>query len=184
MEKPLNEDHALEQFKVLYQQYAHVLMLYASRYVSDQTAEDLVHDIFHKIWYKKTFLYLNGGMKTYLFRSVRHACLDSLKHEDVKNNYTETVVLRLKIEELYYNDDPKHLYVEDDRLVAVHKAIDKLPERCRHIFTMSYLEERKTGEIALLLNLSKRTVEVQLYKALKILRNALLLFTLFLNFIN
>ncbi len=182
MVKPQKEDHALVQFKELYVQYASALMFYAGRYVDDQTAEDIVHDLFQKIWYKKAFLFLNGGMKTYLFRSVRHACLDCLKHQEVKNNYVQTVVSRLKIEELYYNDDPKHLYIEDDRLAAIYKEINNLPEKCRNIFMMSYLEERKTGEIALQLNLSKRTVEVQLYKALKQIRKALLFFTVFLIF--
>ena len=78
-----------------------------------------------------------------------------------------------KIEEIYYNDDPQFLFSKDERLEHVYKEIDKLPEKCREIFIMSYLEERKTAEIALLLNLSTRTVEAQLYKALKTLRNAL-----------
>lgn len=150
------------------------MIFYAHRYVDDQTAEDLVHDIFQKLWIKKSFLFLNGGTKTYLFRSVRYACLDVLKHQEVETSYIQSVISRLKIEELYYNDDPRHLNMEDDRLSAVYHEIDNLPDKCRLIFTMSYLEERKSGEIALLLNLSKRTVEVQLYKALKLIRKAVL----------
>ena len=63
----------------------------------------------------------------------------------------------------------------------VDKEMDKLPDKCREIFTMSYLEERKTSEIAVLLNISTRTVEVQLYKALKILRGILLSCLIFLS---
>ena len=65
--------------------------------------------------------------------------------------------------------------------LSIYKEIDKLPDKCREIFTMSYLEERKTSEIAVLLNISTRTVEVQLYKALKILRGILLSCLIFLS---
>lgn len=78
------------------------------------------------------------------------------------------------------NDDPQSLFAEDERLELIYKEMDKLPEKCREIFTMSYLEERKTAEIAVLLNISSRTVEAQLYKALKILRGILVGFWIFL----
>ena len=107
--------------------------------------------------------------------------LDYLKHQEVKGDYINAVTTKLKIEEIYYNDDPQSLFAEDERLELIYKEIDKLPDKCREIFTMSYLEERKTSEIAVLLNISTRTVEVQLYKALKILRGILLSCLIFLS---
>lgn len=158
-----------------------MLIFYAGKYVDAITAEDLVQDVFLKIWQKRTFLFLKEGIKTYLYRSVQHACLDYLKHQDVKGDYISTVVTKLKIEEIYYNDDPQSLFAEDDRLGRIYQEMNKLPEKCREIFTMSYLEERKTADIALLLNISTRTVEAQLYKALKILRSVLLSSLFFLS---
>lgn len=154
-----------------------MLIFYAGKYVNAVTAEDLVQDVFLKVWQKRTFLFLKEGIKTYLYRSVQHACLDYLKHQD----YINAVTTKLKIEEIYYNDDPQSLFAEDERLELIYKEIDKLPDKCREIFTMSYLEERKTSEIAVLLNISTRTVEVQLYKALKILRGILLSCLIFLS---
>ena len=107
--------------------------------------------------------------------------LDYLKHQEVKGDYINAVTTKLKIEEIYYNDDPQSLFAEDERLELIYKEMDKLPDKCREIFTMSYLEERKTSEIAVLLNISTRTVEVQLYKALKILRGILLSCLIFLS---
>ena len=125
-------------------------------------------------------MYFNGGLTTYLYRSVQHACLDCLKREDIKESYIESVIKQLKIEEIYFNDDPKSLFNKDERLQMIYHEVEKLPERCRDIFTMSYMEERKTPEIAKLLNISQRTVEAQLYKALKTLRDVLSGVTLFL----
>lgn len=157
-----------------------MLIFYAGKYVDAITAEDLVQDVFLKIWQKRTFLSLKGVIKTYLYRSVQHVCLDYLKHQEVKGDYISAVTTKLKIEEIYYNDDPQSLFAEDERLELIYKEMDKLPEKCREIFTMSYLEERKTAEIAVLLNISSRTVEAQLYKALKILRGILVGFWIFL----
>lgn len=153
-----------------------MLIFYAGKYVDRITAEDLVQDVFLKIWQKRTFLFLRDGIKTYLYRSVQHACLDYLKHQEVEGDYVNVITTKLKIEEIYYNDDPQSLFSEDDRLLNIYRQMEKLPDKCREIFIMSYLEEKKTHEIATLLNISSRTVEAQLYKALKMLRNSLLLF--------
>lgn len=169
----MEEDRELVQFRELYKNNASMLIFYARRYVDATTAEDLVQDIFLKIWQKRIFLFLREGVKTYLYHSIQHACLDYLKHQEVKNDYVNTVTTRLKIEEIYYNDDPNSLFTADERLALIYKEVEKLPDKCREVFTLSYLEEQKTAEIALLLNLSPRTVEAQLYKALKTLRGIL-----------
>ena len=116
-----------------------MLIFYAGKYVNAIAAEDLVQDVFFKIWQKRTFLFLKEGIRTYLYRSVQHACLDYLKHQEVKGDYINTVTTQLKIEEIYYNDDPQSLFAEDERLELIYKEMDKLPEKCREVFTMSYL---------------------------------------------
>ena len=170
MNKPLEKDNSFGRFRDLYQTYAPTLIYYAGKYVDAATAEDMVQDTFLKIWQKRSFLFWEeNGLKNYLYRSVQHACLDWLKHRS--------------IEEIYYNDDPRLLFDEDERLIRIYSQVEKLPAKCREIFVMSYLEERKTAEIARLLGISPRTVEAQLYKALKILRSLLLFFIILLQFI-
>lgn len=170
----LEEDRDFSAFKTLYKELAPLLIFYAGKYVDQTTAEDLVQDVFLCIWQKQTPLLLKEGLKTYLYRSVRHACLDVLKHEEVKDNFVKQVTNRLKIEEIHYYEEAQWLYEEDERLIRIYEEMEKLPPKCREIFIMSYLEERKSDDIAILLNISKRTVEVQLYKALKLLRTSLL----------
>lgn len=75
-----------------------MLIFYAGKYVNAVTAEDLVQDVFLKVWQKRTFLFLKEGIKTYLYRSVQHACLDYLKHQEVKGDYINAVTTKLKIE--------------------------------------------------------------------------------------
>lgn len=149
---------------------APILIFYAGKYVDKLTAEDLVQDVFLRVWQKQTPLFLKEGLKTYLYRSVQHACLDYLKHQQIEGDYMQATINRLKIEEINYYNDPQSLFEEDERLIRIYEEMEKLPQKCREIFVMSYLEERKTGDIAILLNVSKRTVEAQLYKALKKLR--------------
>ena len=175
MKKSLKDDQPLEQFRTLYNKNAPLLISYACRFVDQPIAEDIVQDVFLKIWQKRSFIFQKEGIHTYLYNSVRHGCLDYLKHKGVISNYIERIINKLKIEELYYNDDPQFLFTEDERLKSIYKEINNLPDRCREIFSMAYLEERKTTEIANLLNVSKRTVESHLYKALKTLREILLI---------
>ena len=74
------KNHELDKFKLLYLENAPRLIFYASRYVDSDTAVALVHDLFIKIWQKKEFSSVDEGLKTYIFRSVPHACFDYLTH--------------------------------------------------------------------------------------------------------
>lgn len=180
MREPQENVQLLDQFKTLYKDNSSLLISFATRYVDRIIAEDLVQDVFLKIWQKREFVFLKEGIKTYLYRSVQHACLDYLRHQEVKGDYANYIETQLKIEELNQNDDPSHILYEDERMRLVYNEIKHLPEKCREVFTMAYLEEKKTNEIADRLSISKRTVEAQLYKALKIIRNALLFLVLFI----
>ena len=85
------KNHELDKFKLLYLENAPRLIFYASKYVDSDTAEDLVHDIFIKIWQKKEIYSVEEGLKTYLFRSVQNACLDYLKHKSIEKTYADEV---------------------------------------------------------------------------------------------
>jgi RNA polymerase sigma-70 factor (ECF subfamily) len=173
MSEPLKEDALKDSFEKLYIRQTPALVAFAARFIGSDAAEDVVQEIFYKLWKSRMTVLMNENTGSYLFNAVRHACLDELKHQAVHNEYAEKVRLKLKIEELYYNDDPMFLMDDDERLEAVYKAIEKLPKRCREIVTMKYIELRDAENIASLLNISKRTVEAQLYKGLKIIKEKL-----------
>ena len=67
MDRPKEDDRELIQFKELYKSNAPMLIFYAGKYVNAITAEDLVQDVFLKVWQKRTFLFLKEGIKTSSF---------------------------------------------------------------------------------------------------------------------
>ena len=122
------KNHELDKFKLLYLENAPRLIFYASKYVDSDTAEDLVHDIFIKIWQKKEIYSVEEGLKTYLFRSVQNACLDYLKHKSIEMTYADEVARRLKIEEIDYYNQSDAAELEKERLDSVYREIAKLPD--------------------------------------------------------
>lgn len=181
MSKQVEYKDDLIKFEKLYKELAPALVLYARKYVDTVTAEDIVQDTFLKIWNKHTFLLQSNNLKAYLYRSVQHGCLDYLRHQQIEEDYLSAAVTRLKIEEIHHfeSDD---IYADKQQLEKIYKELEKLPPKCKEIFLMYYIEERKAEEIAQLQQISKRTVETQLYRALKKLRNALLIFFTILAF--
>lgn len=149
------------------------MIFYARKFVDRHTAEDIVHDIFVKIWNYDSFMIIDQSMGNYLFRSVQNACWDYLKRQTVRDDYISKTIAWLKEEELTYKNNPVDQIIDKEQIETVYKAIDQLPEKCREIFLLSYMEEKKNAEIADMLNISVRTVETQIYKALKSLRNTL-----------
>ena len=169
-----NDEKIVEIMQALYKKNAPALVYYAAKIANVGIAEDLVQDVFLQLWQRRSFILWSENISAYLFQAVRHACLDYIRHQEVKINYENDLRMKLKIDELYYTDPQDIFLNEDNRLQSIYKQIEQLPEKCCKIFKMAYLEERKTIEIASLLSISKRTVEAQLYKALKTIRESLL----------
>ena len=160
-------------FEGLYEKYAPGLIFYARNFVDHQTAEDMVHNVFLKIWRSETLMIVDESIGAYLSSAVRNACLDMLKHKTICNDYLSNAVRELKMEELASDDNIVENLINRERIDAIYQEIEKLPEKCREIFVMAYIDEKKNVEIAEQLHISIRTVEAQIYKALKIIRAAL-----------
>lgn len=174
----------IEQFEKLYLQQAPKLIFYARKFVDDVVAEDIVHDIFLKLWQKKPEIDFSNEDNPYLFRMVRNACYDFLKHKAVEKSFLDKAFTELKIEELEWSDSHETFFEQEEKINAIYTIIDGLPPRCKEIFVKAYLEEQTHADIASQLNISVRTVDAQVYKALKIIRDHLipvivLLFSLF-----
>lgn len=154
----------------MFNQYYGIMVLYAARFMDTRAdAEEIVQDVFVKFWEKCSSLSPDSSIKSYLYRSVHNSCLNAIKHEKVKDGYKQHVIQFL---ESSYQDDVEF---NDPDVIRnrIHGEIDKLPPRCSEIFKLSRFEGLKYQEIADHLGISVKTVEVQMGKALKVLRESL-----------
>lgn len=154
-------------FESLFRTHYAPLATFALRYVSDrELAEEIVQEMFTNLWSGARDIQIKTSVKSYLFGSVRNACLNYLKHQKVKEAYAQSQWNRMEFDATDY--------IELDELeTQIAGALEKLPGRCREIFELSRLEGMRYKEIANHLKLSLKTVENQMGKALAILRDEL-----------
>ena len=154
-------------FELLFRFYYSGLVIYASQFTADRDeAEEIVQDFFVRFWQKHQQILLSDSLKNYLFASVRNGSLNYLKHKKIEDNYLKEIY-DLSNEHLAYDTN---LYVASELQDKIKNSIELLPDKCREIFMMSRIRGMKNKEIAIELNLSKRTVESQISNALKVLR--------------
>ena len=154
-------------FELLFHAYYPGLVVYASQFTFDRDeAEEIVQDFFVRFWQKHQSIQPHESLKNYFFSSIKNRSLNYLKHRKVQEYYIQQLSV-ISEGHLVYNQD---LYNATELQEKIKNSIALLPERCREIFTMSRIQGLKNEEIALELNLSKRTVETQISNALKVLR--------------
>ena len=154
-------------FEKVYKTHFKALHSYAFTILREQfLAEEMVQAVFLKIWEKREGLSIQTSLKAYLYRSVYNESLNFLKHQKVKLKYNSYLTHQMKYETDNASNRVQHRELEN----RLHKALNQLPQQCRTIFQLSRFEELKYQEIADRLNISIKTVENQMGKALKILR--------------
>lgn len=164
-------------FEELFRAYFTALHTYACFYTgSSQIAEDMVHDVFFKIWDKRKTLEIHTSIKSYLFRAVHNQCVQYLKHMKVASDYAKKHEARLEealqINKLYFETGLTRLY-EKEIKDLVEKAIPKLPQKTREIFLLSRNKQLKHSEIALMFNLTDKAIEYHICRAITLLRKEL-----------
>ena len=153
-------------FESVYKHFLKPLHVYAIAILKDEDrAEGMVQNVFLKIWDKKERLSFSGSLQAYLYGAVYHECLNYLRHEKVKIKHQQHVVYTMG-----NNAEESGKMELLDLREKLADALNELPEKCRTIFQLSRFEELKYQEIADRLQISIKTVEAQMGKALKILR--------------
>lgn len=154
-------------FELLFHFYYPGLVMYASQFTANsEDAEEIVQDFFVRFWEKHKQLVPCNSLKNYFFSSVKNGSLDFLKHQKIEKEYVNEMI-ELSKHHLAYDTD---LFVSSELQETLKRGIDLLPDKCREIFMMSRIQGLKNEVIAAELNISKRTVETQISKALKVLR--------------
>ena len=161
------EESLHHNFRVFFDQHYQRLCSYAFSFLKDEeSCEDLVQDLFIKIWMNRQDLIGTDQLKFYVFSAVRNNCLTRLQ----KNKKYRVVEINDEEEgeEIIINLDPGEATAEPVALIA--KALDLLPSKCREVFLLSRISNLSYLQIADTLGISIKTVENQMGKALKILR--------------
>lgn len=146
------------------------LCSYAYSFLQDKDeAEEVVQSTFISAWEKREGIDIQVSLKSYLYRMVRNSCLNVIKHEKVKRQHAAHEIA---------GGEPVHESVAQTVLSSelegrIVEAMKALPEQCRLVFQLSRFEELRYAEIAEQLNISVKTVENQMGKALKIMREQL-----------
>ena len=161
----LNKDRE-EEFEIVFKKHFKNLHAYACTIVRDEVmAEEMVQNVFCRLWEKTDQIQIRESVSGYLYRSVYHESLNYIKHLKVRDAYQSYAITQME------NPDNTSQQLElrelEDRLDI---ALKELPEKCRTIFQMSRFEELKYQEIADRLELPVKTVENQMGKALRLLR--------------
>lgn len=144
--------------------------------MGEEDAEDVVQDVFIELWKRQDDVRVGDEIRAFLYRSVYTRALNVLKHRRVVGEYAELMAEIHQKRMEYYQPDNNEVInrIEDAELHrSLVQAIDEPPDKCRAIFRLSYLHDMKNKEIADAMELSIRTVEAHMYKALKFLRERL-----------
>lgn len=155
---------------MFFRAYYQPLCNYAYTFVQDRDeAEEIVQSAFLSVWEKREAIEIRTSLKSYLYTMVRNACLNVIKHEKIKQKHTNE---ELAVAERSHEGVAQRV-LSSELEERIQLSMEKLPEQCRLIFKLSRFEELKYAEIAEQLNLSVKTVENQIGKALKIMRDEL-----------
>jgi RNA polymerase sigma-70 factor, ECF subfamily len=160
----------IKVFEQLFRELYAPLCSYANKIVNDKDkAEEIVQDIFYGIWKNKEKLEIKISIKSYLYKAVQNNCLQLIQHQHVEDKYRQHVIANL----VEYQIDPVREMEVNEMNSAIEKTLESLPERCRQIFNMSRFDGLKYKEIAQKLDISTKTVEANMGKALNAFRQNL-----------
>jgi len=158
-----------EAYGILFHKYYSFLCFLSKRYTKDMsTAKEVVQEIFIYIWEHRNKININLSLKSYLSQAVKFNSIRRI------NNYRKNII------SIEYIPDCKHDSEFNDQLEyaelqnSILQAIESLPSQCQKVFEMSRFEKLSYREISASLNISVKTVEAHISKALKIINDYLL----------
>ena len=152
---------------VLFDTYYEKLYLFAEKYIYDSDkAHDIVQDVFLKIWENAERLELTSSIQHYLFASVRNGCLNYLKSLQIEDRNNR------KYAEAYIESQNVDMVDDEELLARVRQVLDELPEKCREVCLLRFVEGYKYAEIAARLDMNENAVKAQLHRGMERLKQA------------
>ena len=166
-------------FKALYRIYYNALCSHAIRFVyTREIAEDIVGEVFYQLWKTGSYNSVELTYRTYLYAAVRHRAYNYLRDELTGKKAPASLD---DMDVADGADSPQTLIEYDETFQRLEKVINELPSQCQRVFLMSRFENRKNQEIANELGIALKTVEAHLSRALRQMRQILLVIPLLLG---
>jgi RNA polymerase sigma-70 factor (ECF subfamily) len=167
----------LEAFEFFFRTNQPRLVSYANRFLDDwETSRDIVQEIFLHLWENKDKLEITVSLRSYLYSSVKNQCINTIKHKVVEQKYSSSIAIQFREMEINYYQATEESFQKMNAAELANKieqSISTLPEQCRLTFELSRNEGMKSADIAKKMDVSVRTVETQIYRALKVLKESL-----------
>jgi RNA polymerase sigma-70 factor (ECF subfamily) len=165
----LNGDDELA-FEEIYNRYwSGIFSAAYKRTRSREATEELVQDLFTSLWSNRKKLHIHSSLSAYLFTSIKYLVLHYVQKETVRKNYIHS----MQAQTLAVNNTTDGEILLNDLQFHLQKEVDNLPAKCRSVFELSRYEGNSMKEIATKLDISEKTVENHIGKALKILKVSL-----------
>jgi RNA polymerase sigma-70 factor, ECF subfamily len=161
-------------FEYIFKSYFHSLFHYAQHLLhSNYRAEEVVSDVFARLWEHRGQITIESSLKSYLFRTVYHQCLNQMRQLKVEDKYR--LYFLNYFMEAYSSGSgyPLESIIEKELENKISDVINSLPEQCRVMFLLSRDEELSHEEIAKRYGVSVNTVHTQIARALRRLKEEL-----------
>ena len=155
-------------FERLFSDYYGILVCYAQKYTKrEDIAEDIVQDVFASLWEENRIFPSQANFRSFLYISIRNAAFDYLRHQNVESRYIEEALTANR----FLSDDS---FQKEEVFRLLFKQIDLLPERCREVLIRIREEKQSYAQVAEELDISIKTVDAQLQKAVTRLKEMIL----------
>ena len=160
-------------FEKVFIAYFNCIVGFCQQFIRDkEQAKSLAQEAFVKLWINRVKIESVNGIHSFLYTSAKTECLNYIRHQKVISNYQDEQI-QIKEKELNreildsFDFDQLEL-TELEKMIT--QAISELPEKCRLVFMMSRMDEKKNSEIASELDISIKSVEANMTRALKTLK--------------
>lgn len=168
LEKLKNDDQSA--FTIIFTKYYQDLVRFSFGFTRNSDAsEEIVQEVFLKLWENRTTMVINNSLRSFLLKTVQNRSIDSLRHVNITNKYASKVLEHPLLSE----NDTENYILHSELQANFNHAMEKIPFEYAEAYRMSRIEILNYQEIAQKLNVSVRTVEVRISKALNLLREEL-----------
>ncbi len=156
-----------EAYQELFEKYAPKIYYFSLSYLKNEAdAEELVQDVFLKVWEKREILNASQNIKAYIFKIAINTIYDFIRRKNIEKAFDDFA--RANYDKS--SNSTWHKVIFNDMLSNLSELVVQMPEQRRRVFQLSKREGLTNDEIAKKLDISKRTVENQLYRAIAFLK--------------